>query len=610
MTLYEVAKEYVEKGWSVLPLQRQDKKPLMKWGEDGLNVRNRRLTDGELHSFFDSGVNNIGLAMGTLSGLVAIDVDSPEYFEEFETKYPTGLIASTPSGGRHYIYQYDKNDLHNIVGKLRPHVDVRAHGSYIVAYPSKLTNGVYAWIKQEKPAKLPETIRQEILSKANIKISDTVVGAEDGHELWLRVLNQGFTEGQHNVEVRDVARYLYRQGLKPDAIQATLSLLNAKDPTPQSQQQLEATIASGVSYEKSRLANKTVAAKQSNRPFDYSFEDVAADLEGKTGQWLIKDWLPVGSLIMMAAPPENYKTWLSFELAVQLALGADATPFLGQYEGTKEPQKVLIVQQEDGIDKIYDRLMVIAAGKWKDQGDITFPANADREAVTLTLGQIYGTQAIRENIRWHIDAEVSFDNPASLERLEASIAQHNIKLVIIDPVYTLGTSDNYFAELARKMVILKNMQAKYGVSFLLLHHTKKGDAKGRDAIYGSQLLNGAMEGIWLLREVDGERHIEKRGKAYTGEKYIRKIEFLIDDAESRYESHVSDITALEDDKGNIQKLNDNEGIMLALVQDKPGLNASEYKEFVAFSAPYMLKKLVEKNLIVKQGKIYFPIGEM
>jgi len=94
---------------------------------------------------------NIGIRTGKESGVFVLDID-PDHggaeslaglCEEF-SKLPETWTAETGGGGRHYYFQYPDEELRNR-NSLRPGVDIRGEGGYVVAAPSNHIKGCYRW---------------------------------------------------------------------------------------------------------------------------------------------------------------------------------------------------------------------------------------------------------------------------------------------------------------------------------------------------------------------------------------------------------------------------------------------------------------------------------
>ena len=96
-----------------------------------------------------------------------------------------------------------------------------------------------------------------------------------------------------------------------------------------------------------------------------------------------------------------------------------------------------------------------------------------------------------------------FDNKKVLEELEQQIAAIRPRVIVVDPLYsTTAQVDNYMADLANQMMVLKTWRDKYGCSFVIAHHSKKNldpDSTAREDSWGSQFLNAFLEAGWQVR---------------------------------------------------------------------------------------------------------------
>src|SRR5262249_12974940 len=108
---------------------------------------------------------NIGVATGTMSGVVVIDVDMKDGKNGQATldalakqgrTLPLSPTAATPSGGIHRFFRAVPG-IRNVVGLgggrgIGVGIDVRAEGGFVVAPPSELTQcaehgaGEYRWL--------------------------------------------------------------------------------------------------------------------------------------------------------------------------------------------------------------------------------------------------------------------------------------------------------------------------------------------------------------------------------------------------------------------------------------------------------------------------------
>lgn len=114
---------------------------------------------------------NIGIDTGK-SGLLVLDADSKPDKNGYETildwdinglVLPPTLKARTRSGGTHYVFKNRwPNPFRTTASMLGAGLDTRGHGGYIVAAPSLVGNGTYAWLNDLAPADLPPWLVEKL----------------------------------------------------------------------------------------------------------------------------------------------------------------------------------------------------------------------------------------------------------------------------------------------------------------------------------------------------------------------------------------------------------------------------------------------------------------
>lgn len=172
---------YAHRGWPVLPLHRPTpcgcscncadcaspgKHPRTRHGLADATTDPRRVA-GWWRRWPDA---NIGVATGGDAGIVVIDVDPPDGEPSLarlaaDRPLPDTLTARTGSGGRHLVFAYPQagESVRNRAG-MRPGLDVRGDGGYVVVPPSAHASGrAYAWLDQDlPPAQLPGWLLAQI----------------------------------------------------------------------------------------------------------------------------------------------------------------------------------------------------------------------------------------------------------------------------------------------------------------------------------------------------------------------------------------------------------------------------------------------------------------
>ena len=100
---------------------------------------------------------NLGFRTGRASGLVVIDDDQARHGAAGYVPPTTGLVAESPTGGRHYYYRSPSTCPGNSASRLAPYVDVRGEGGQVV-YPGSIHPVAlrpYIWVSTGEPSELP-----------------------------------------------------------------------------------------------------------------------------------------------------------------------------------------------------------------------------------------------------------------------------------------------------------------------------------------------------------------------------------------------------------------------------------------------------------------------
>jgi len=220
----EAIDDYIQRGWSIIPIRAGDKRPLVRWEE----FQYRRPEVEEVQAWFSRWPEaGIGIVTGAVSGLVVLDVDSRHggdasvaRLEQEHERLPATVECRSGGGGRHLYFAHPGRLVRNKVG-LAPGVDLRGDGGYVVAPPSLHASGHrYAWVDDRTPeltqlAPLPDwVLRQVVVEPGRL-----------GHPIahWRRLVREGVPEGIRNKTIASLAGHLLRHGV--DAAVVTEVLL-------------------------------------------------------------------------------------------------------------------------------------------------------------------------------------------------------------------------------------------------------------------------------------------------------------------------------------------------------------------------------------------------
>jgi hypothetical protein len=220
---HAAALDYLRRGWSVIPIGRRSKRPIVMWEE----YQHRHPTEAEIEAWFSRWPDaNVAIVTGQVSNLVVLDIDpkhggddSLAALEQMHGALPVTIEAETGGGGRHLYFTHPGVPARNKVG-LAPGIDLRGDGGLIVAPPSIHPSGrPYRWRPGRGPDERPPAFMPGWLLRRALGN-----GAPVGHPLshWRGLLAEGVAEGARNNTIASLAGYLFWHGLD---FEVTLELL-------------------------------------------------------------------------------------------------------------------------------------------------------------------------------------------------------------------------------------------------------------------------------------------------------------------------------------------------------------------------------------------------
>lgn len=471
--MLETALQYARMGFFILPVR--NKRPLVAWQDHQTTAPTPDQIARWWKTWPDAGVAAI-----TGRGMVVVDVDQPFESEKAAREAmglaPTALVARTPRGGFHFYYRH-AGRVSNSVNTTKK-LDIRGDGGIVVMPP---TPG-YIWLSKGKMGTYvpPEPVL-------------ATPAASDKTKHWISDLLAGVGQGGRNDAAARLSGYFLGKGLGKDIVYQLLAGWNAKNTPPLPEHELRRTIES-VSARGSSSADFNLTG----------FGDYLRKWAHLVLDWTIDDWLPDSTILMVVALPGSYKTWLTVDLAVSVASGSD---FLGMFH-VKKPGPVLFVQQEDSHPGVASRLARVSFSK--------IPA----PVWSMTEGEEWEVpQPPDMPIHVHEERSLRFEDKAVMERFEHAIATHRPRLVILDPLYSFLSTDDYMAKIGDHMLELKMLRDKYACSFVLVHHARKSadGAGNRTDSWGSVFVDASREGGWSLAKTAGDaidvvRHFKDGGE--------------------------------------------------------------------------------------------------
>lgn len=203
--------KYITRGWAVFPLRSGSKIPAT---EHGFKDATTDLDIVTLWATLPGPSYNWGIATGSVSGIVVVDVDikNDGIANTAQLNLSPTYTVTTPSGGIHYYYAIPPGrPVRSTVG-LVPGVDIRADGGYVAAPPS---------------------VDYEVAVGCELApLPDSVLALLDKPKPELVNLEGEIPEGQRTTYLVKVAGMLKRKGLAPKSIEQALTQENMSRCNP------------------------------------------------------------------------------------------------------------------------------------------------------------------------------------------------------------------------------------------------------------------------------------------------------------------------------------------------------------------------------------------
>ncbi|MBU0990951.1 MAG: bifunctional DNA primase/polymerase [Proteobacteria bacterium] len=141
--MLNAAIEYLEMGFSLIPVKRSDKRPYIKWAE----YQERHPTPDELEQWWTKWPDaNIAVICGKISGIFVIDADGPKGIEWMNANLPKTGVYSKTGKGIHAVFKIPEGVTIKNAVRLAPEVDIRGEGGYFIVPPSIHESGhQYKW---------------------------------------------------------------------------------------------------------------------------------------------------------------------------------------------------------------------------------------------------------------------------------------------------------------------------------------------------------------------------------------------------------------------------------------------------------------------------------
>lgn len=457
------ALDYLERGWSALALCPHDhvgvgkahalscgspgKVPMGPWA-----IYQKRLPKpDEIEAQWHQQPNaNIGLVLGSVSGMVGIDVDGSKGEELLQKvsggNLPDTLEFVTPGGGRRLLYAVPKDHplpITKIAGTKHQELRVLANGSQTVAPPSRhKSGGMYQWVDGKSPwerniAPAPKWLLTRLALKAAQAAHATTNGV---HAAPAQVI----PEGQRDVTLTSMAGAMRRRGVSEEGIYAALCVENKRCVPPLAEPQLRKIAKSVAKYQPHQVNEQTMARAAHTVRLD--------SVQTKAYHFLWKPWLCYGKVAVLDGDPGLGKSTVTLDLAARLTRGLampDGQP------AEKHPVAIMSAE-DDADDTIRPRL----------------------EAAGADVSMVHLLESVKEQ-----SGDRPYAIPADLDLIEQQIVSTGSRLLIVDPLmaFLVGVDACKDQDVRVALHRIKQMASRTRCAVFLQRHMNKSG--GTKALY-------------------------------------------------------------------------------------------------------------------------------
>lgn len=433
------ALEYINHGWSIIPIKPGEKVPLLtSW----LEFQKRHATEVEVTEWYTKWPDaNLAIIVGQISGLLVIDIDDLVVGEKSFRKYfgnITTLSVKTPNGIHYYFKHPGDKQISNAI-RAAPGLDIKGDGGYVLAPPSV----GYKWIRNTL-ADLPnQTLLTEIKSKSKVDLTSTEI----------------VHEGGRNNDIARFAGKLFSLGLSIEEVfTQSLARTKAFHTPPLPEYEVKTTVNSIAAKEQ---AKKDAIPVKPGSLILTKFQNIK---EEKI-EWIWPGVIPKGKLSLIIGDPGHGKSLLSVHVAACVSAGLEFP------DGTRpETGNVLMVFCED------------------EAGDIVRPrlrvAGANLDNIT------------------HLEISERFMKlDTDIPKIEDAIKQTEAKLLVIDPISAyLGAVNSWKDdEVRRLLAMVGGLSTRTNCAILcIMHLNKKVSSNAIDRGMGSIAFSAVARSVFLV----------------------------------------------------------------------------------------------------------------
>jgi hypothetical protein len=431
---------------------------------------NYKFDDPELLRWLEKG-GNYGI-VGGYGGLIFIDADKQKA-RDLAEKLGKTFVVQSGSGGRHYYFLCKGFDKKVVLGRQEEHVgEIQSTGSYVVGPSCRHPSGTRYEVIEDVPiAEITKEQLEEVFAEyLKPQLKETTMTdfnedfsvdkfKEDYKLVALKILQMeepsGFRLylpmvlfGNLGWNVKKALAFI-KQNVKWTDYNREDTLKRLREEYDKMREGKTKPIS------KEKLIEEGLLERIENKTISYNDKLVwlkkIKDMKLERQRFLIDDQLPENSLCLFFGKRQAYKSWLGLNMALRLATG---TAWLDKFICSEH--RVLFIDEENGIAEMLRRIKKLLAGMKVENWPDNF--------ALLSC----------ENIR--------LDRADSLEAIKRLIEEYKFEVIFVDVLRRVHSFAEDKADDINLLYnsVLKPLATKYGISWVLLGHSRKTQSRGSE----------------------------------------------------------------------------------------------------------------------------------
>lgn len=462
MNIRQAAEHYVNSGWSVIPVSRSNKEPLIKWTE----YQKRLPTKAELDEWFNKNDVNIAIVTGSVSDLGVIDADGEEGLDELGKKGYTSPVSVLTGTGKH-LYFKGCDARNTWLSKEHQGLDTRGEGGYVIAPPSVHMSGKkYSWVNNVYP-RVTQLPNWPVAKEVEKLVVPTV--ALPSTEPWLTKAMDGVGSGErHRTLVKLVCYFIPRH--PREYVEMQVKEWNAKNTPPLPDSEVDKQI--------NDLYNRFATGKYRStfKPKAIYTEARTEALDIKSPKQGLKEYMDAVNergQFFNAELPTGFKTLDSLIwglrrkgiVTVGARPGTGKTSFFVNVAAhlCRLNKRVLFFSTEMGYDELYDKFLSSEAGikgRAVSSGNFSHEDLSKRDDFIKTF----------ETFDLHVVNLFRPDEKAVRDAVE----QVNPDVLIFDHIQHIASGEHEYADISKFTKFLKEVSMQTNVAVLVASQLSRG----------------------------------------------------------------------------------------------------------------------------------------